>query len=57
MRHAVLHNRISDKMTLELKGGWELSCTGIWGKSIKSRRNSESVAPEKKSASALEEPP
>lgn len=57
MRHAVLHNRISDKMTLELKGGWELSCTGIWGKSIKSRRNSESVAPEKKSASGLEEPP
>ena len=35
MRHAVLQNRISDKVTVELKGGRELSCTGIWGKALR----------------------
>ena len=57
MRPAVLHNRISDKITLELKGGRELSCTGVWRKSIKGRRNNESIAPGRKSASGLEELP
>ena len=57
MRPAVLHNRISDKITLELKRSRELSCTGIWRKSIKGRRNNKSISPGKKSASGLEELP